>query len=401
MREVADVLSKFNKAMLIYDSANVYVPFAIDLVSAQSPVPYCVTVGADSMTETCPAAIAPKAIIGPVSPTYKVTGESVGFSGGRSYDDVTPVGSLSFRWDFDGDGQFDTSWTNASDAAWTYRRVGQYVVRLEVRDADGLVGRDTYGVYVFPSGSGGSARHIKAFGNVKPWDTLAFEATMADLGFVPGEGDDNYQRLTSDRMAIEILVPGEDLVVIMNDQDQRFYDDLAASLGRFVRFVENGGIVLWGASDLGWSNGSLESAGVSELPGGTRFSYFYDPINYNVNPGSALMSGLPSEFYGSYASHEGFYNLPGDAVVYARDTRGYATLVEYRYGEGWMMLTGQPLEYYVGYYAGTNPLSELYPRLFDYILARDAASMSVLAEKALSPSLLRIVPVPPSHVERP
>ncbi len=45
-----------------------------------------------------------------------------------------PVEDLAVRWDFDGDGTYDTDWTTAKTAEHTYTTAGEYTVKLQVRD---------------------------------------------------------------------------------------------------------------------------------------------------------------------------------------------------------------------------------------------------------------------------
>ena len=62
-------------------------------------------------------------------------------------------------------------------------------------------------------------------------------------------------------------------------------------------------------------------------------------------PGAPIVEGLPGEIYGQYASHEGIENLPDGATIYIRDDAGSPTLAEFGYGDGWVILTTQPLEW--------------------------------------------------------
>ena len=61
------------------------------------------------------------------------TGEEIIFYGGNSsdvYDD------LLYRWDFDGDGMWDTEWSDSSNATHVYTASGIYTVILNVTDGD-------------------------------------------------------------------------------------------------------------------------------------------------------------------------------------------------------------------------------------------------------------------------
>ncbi len=76
----------------------------------------------------------------PASPTV---GRTVSFDASATSDDDTAAASIEVRWDFDGDGTFDTSWSATRTATHAYAAEGSYVVRLEARDKNGIVGSTT------------------------------------------------------------------------------------------------------------------------------------------------------------------------------------------------------------------------------------------------------------------
>jgi hypothetical protein len=286
-KKVLTAASVVSKLLTVYDAANVWVPYLWDWYTKPKDIQLCITQSNGIMTGACQH-IPPIAIIAKVSPDNVYVGDRVLFDASGSYDDLDPMISLKVRWDFGGDHNFDTDWSTLKDASWSYSHVGSYDVVLEVEDSEGLVGHAVFTVVVHAANAGGSATHIKAFRDVLPWDTLAFEQTMAANGFTQGAGQYQYEILPSSALATEILTPGYDLVVVMNDQDQAFYNNLAAALPRVERFINNGGVVLWEASDLGWHNGSMAAAGINQLPGGVQYQHLYDPTNdQGRSPGSA------------------------------------------------------------------------------------------------------------------
>ncbi|MEI2770837.1 MAG: PKD domain-containing protein [Candidatus Competibacter sp.] len=384
--EAASTVIKFLKA---YDAVNVTIPFVWDWLFMQ-PTEFCINQNNGILTATCQF-IPPTAIITKISPNEVYVGDTVVFDASRSFDDIDGVGSLMVRWDFNGDGVYDTDWSTEKTGKYSYKNVGAYDVRLQVIDKDNLIGQTVFTVVVRASNAGGTATHIKAFRDVLPWDTTSFEITMAANGYTAGSGEKQYEILPSSAFATGILTPGTDLVVITNDQDQTFYNNLANNLSRLDRFIQNGGIVIWGACDEGWHYGSMAAAGINALPGGVQYMALYDQINYNVNLTTTLMTGLPSTLSGTYASHEHFLNVPVGSIVYMKDTANYPTLAEYKYGSGWMMLTGQPLEYNVVY--NTNSMGVIYPRLFNYVLGRvvNATPAAVhVMEQAVTPPFSHI-----------
>jgi uncharacterized protein (TIGR02145 family) len=60
------------------------------------------------------------------------------FSAGESVDDRSFKIALQYRWDFNGDGVWDTDFSRISDIAYRYRQPGNYQVAVEVKDLDGL-----------------------------------------------------------------------------------------------------------------------------------------------------------------------------------------------------------------------------------------------------------------------
>ncbi|CAH2213518.1 PKD domain-containing protein [Tepidibacter aestuarii] len=62
-------------------------------------------------------------------------GSPIIFDGSASYD--PDGGTLEYRWDFDGDGIWDTSWSSQPTATYTFEDNCLCTVRLEVRDNNG------------------------------------------------------------------------------------------------------------------------------------------------------------------------------------------------------------------------------------------------------------------------
>jgi hypothetical protein len=76
----------------------------------------------------------------PPSPEFAWTpslirqGATVEFDASATIDLETPIDRLVFRWDFNGDGIFDTDFLPSSNASYTYVSSGAFKVTLEVRD---------------------------------------------------------------------------------------------------------------------------------------------------------------------------------------------------------------------------------------------------------------------------
>jgi len=396
------ILLKAGRAVLkileAYNAFNETIPFVWDALFMPLNVSFCVNQTNGVLTETC-RFIPPEAAATKVSPNDVYVNDTVIFDAAGSHDDVDSIDLLKVRWDFDADGTFDTDWSYNKQGNWSYKTVGSYDVIVEVMDKDNLIGRTLLTILVKARDAGGTANHIKVFRDVLPWSTYSFENIMAANGYTEGLGEGQYEILPSSAMASVILYPGNDLAIIINDQNQDFYNNLAVNIDRFNRFIQNGGVVIWEACDLGWSGGSMEAAGITTLPGGVEFTTLYDPTNYNVNPNSTLMNGLPYTLTGTYASHEAFFNVPTGAVVYMVDSRNYPTLLEYNQEGGWVILTGQPLEYNVVY--NKDSMGLVYPRLFNYVLGQMTQQAEVAPLDFMLPNIFmqEDTHVVPSHIE--
>jgi len=66
-------------------------------------------------------------------PYEACVGEPITFDGSGSYD-LDPDDTLEYRWDFDSDGSYDTSWSSSSNATHTWYVPYSGTVTLEVRD---------------------------------------------------------------------------------------------------------------------------------------------------------------------------------------------------------------------------------------------------------------------------
>ncbi len=71
-----------------------------------------------------------------VSPSLGTVETEFLFDASFSNDEEDEANSLEVRWDFNGDGNFDSDWTTNKEATHSYSLVGTYEVRLEVRDSE-------------------------------------------------------------------------------------------------------------------------------------------------------------------------------------------------------------------------------------------------------------------------
>ncbi|MBD3347599.1 MAG: hypothetical protein GF400_00185 [Candidatus Eisenbacteria bacterium] len=280
-----------------------------------------------------------------IAPDGAQPGELVTFDASGSNDPDSPSGELEYRWDWQNDGGWDTAWSGVDVIGHAFATAGPHEVALEVRDRTGLSSRVVHVVNV--GGGEDSATHVVVLRDAIPWGNEVpdvLDTMLEMLGFTEGPGPGEYEVLDSSAIDTLLLSPGTDLVIVQSDQPQRFYDAYAENQVRFLRFVEEGGTIFWEACDQGSHGGSIGGAGIV-LPGAVDLVPYETWYNYVAMPGAPIVEGLPTLLYGQYASHSGIEDLPDGAVTYVTDDAGRATLVEFSYGGGWVILTTQPLEW--------------------------------------------------------
>ena len=101
---------------------------------------------------------------------------------GASSDPEDPPAGLEERWDFDGDGVWDTFWSRSLSASRAYSDGGSYAVRLEVRDSAGQVDGFTAWILVTQPGPA-SVGEGALFGGPLAWGAVSAVAAAA-AGFV-------------------------------------------------------------------------------------------------------------------------------------------------------------------------------------------------------------------------
>ncbi len=219
----------------------------------------------------------------------------------------------------------------------------------------------------------GIASHIVIFRDSLPWDSYAMDSTLISLGLTYGHGNLQYLIYTSNEMDTVTLNSVSDMVIISNDQPQEFYDNYARNQTKFNNFLENGGSIFWEACDMGWNYGSIASSNIT-LPGRVQINYSLDNINLKSSIQYGLLSGLPDSLNGNYASVESFANLPSGAIIYMVNSQGHPTLAGFESGQGWAIISGQPLEYNYDRRELYN-MGVMLPRVIRYFLGMDAGGI--------------------------
>ncbi len=360
--------SNSTQVLKILGYLNEQVPFISDLIFSPREINYYITQKNGILTET--SQNNPPNPEFTVSPPAGIVGVNFVFNAATTTDDHDSLSDLQFRWDFNADGNWDAGWTSDTTAQYTYTESGSYKVTMEVKDSEGLKRVIVHTVNV--GGGQGTANHVKLFRDNLPWNSDSMVDMLVSLGFTEGQGPNTYEILTSDQMATVDLIPGQDLVIISNDQNQNFYENYAKVQVRFSNFAQGGGALFWEACDNGWASGSMERAGIV-LPGNIQMNYALDNWNYIPNPELPLVQGLPTSMDHNYASHESFGNLPDGTTVYCVNSNQEPTLIEFNLGAGWVIVTGQPLEHQYEHIYGSQDMENLLPRIVSYFTGKPLA----------------------------
>ncbi len=348
--------------------------YIYDLLTAPNVVYYSICLSGNAFVEC--GTLNPPIANFTITPPAGDVGTVFVLDASTSYDVETPTERLEVRWDIYADGQFETSWSTNKKYQVTFEERGVKKIYLEVRDEDGIVSNVIRKINV--AGGYASGKHILIFRDVLPWNNVKIEDLLNSYGYREGDGVGEYSIHSSAEMGSIVLKPGYDFVIISNSQDQNFYNTYAQWNTKFSDFVYNGGSMFWEACDNGWYNdntsnigGDMASAGII-LPGNITTTFKLDHLNYLTGISSPLTAGLPNELYGNYASHEYFSDLPEGVVVYTVDSNDNPTLIEYQFGNGFILVTGQPLEhaFFHGYSMGG-----LFPRVVAYVLGIENQSM--------------------------
>ena len=173
--------------------------------------------------------------------------------------------------------------------------------------------------------------------NVAPWGTNSNEQVLAGNGIA-------FDMIGSGSLAGTDLSHYR-LLIVASDQPSSFYSTLATQLSRIEGWVAAGGVLEFHAASAGWQNGDTS---ILTLPRGMRMYQRQADVNYVLDSAHPLVAGVPSEFYGSRASHTSFTDIPADASLVASDDVGQPNLVVYRVGLGVVVAGGQTFEFALG-----------------------------------------------------
>ena len=186
----------------------------------------------------------------------------------------------------------------------------------------------------------------------QPWTTSSNENVLNRLkkeGYI----DAWTMCSTSDILNGKVVFSNYSLVLFANDQTTATYNKYAQFADELATYVEQGGALVFGACDGGWRGGDLTAA----LPGGMTTGWQLDWDNKITDTENAIVTGVNTDnqalvnddLKSTYCSHVYFQSLPENANVIFENTYGEATLVEYAYGNGYVIASGLTWEYSVVY----------------------------------------------------
>ncbi|WP_246454715.1 pyrolysin [Thermococcus camini] len=173
--------------------------------------------------------------------------------------------------------------------------------------------------------------------NSDAWGTPAVEDVLTGMG-VP------YDVMTSTELQNKTardLIGAYDMIIIVSDQGQQFYNEIGPQMGKLEEYVKAGNVLEIHAANWGW-NGGLWT---TPLPGNVTITQSYSGRDYVIANNTTLIS--------SYASHGYLIGLPANAEIITVQAPGGSpdygkpSTAVYAFGNGNVFVTGLTIEYSV------------------------------------------------------
>jgi len=137
------------KVVKIYDILNEFVPYFAQVFFYQNQYVYSIGVSNGILTEGWKR-IPPTVVLTASTATPRVN-QSVSFDATATTDDSDPLANLYFRWDYDGNGTWDTNWSKGvAISNHSYSTVGRYCCIVEARDSQSLSAQASFWLNVQP-----------------------------------------------------------------------------------------------------------------------------------------------------------------------------------------------------------------------------------------------------------
>ncbi|MCD4726645.1 MAG: hypothetical protein K8R46_03215, partial [Pirellulales bacterium] len=196
------------------------------------------------------------------------------FDASDSYDNEDPTSQLQVRWDFDGNGSWDTGWDIDKTENHQYSSENTYTVKMEVKDTEGLTDYVTHNVTVSNGGGPGTftdPRDGQTYNTVEIGSQTWFAENLNYVTTNSWEYDnssangDVYGRLYTWEAALTACPSGWHLP---SDDEWTTLTDFLGGTGVAGGKMKEAGTSHWNSPNTGATN----SSGFTALPGGYRGS---------------------------------------------------------------------------------------------------------------------------------
>lgn len=190
--------------------------------------------------------------------------------------------------------------------------------------------------------------------DVLPWNQKTNEIVLSSLGI-------EYDKVTTQNF-LSIDLSMYDVVIFANDQKFSAYENYEEFKEYMELFASVGGVIIFGACDMGWSDGSMTGT----LPGGIGKGsdrslnnyiedYTHPIVTGELTDGGALKD---EDLYENWTSHTYFSEdtLPaGSKVILRSSNNDMPTLVEYPLGIGRVIASALTWEFNYNYGGQSHP----------------------------------------------
>ncbi|MDO4362991.1 MAG: hypothetical protein Q4C99_00550 [Clostridia bacterium] len=195
----------------------------------------------------------------------------------------------------------------------------------------------------------GTSKKVLLIQTSQPWRTTSNTDILKKL--VDTKSIDEYSQITMSN-AVNRDFTEYNVVILANDQEYSSYKEYSKIKKTLEKYITSGGVVLFGACDEGWSDGSFDVV----LPGDVTKYSEYVSNNYISDASNPFVKGeftnsVPmtnNMLHATYCSHTSFNEdtLPLNSNVILRSKSDNApTLVKYNYGNGIVLASGLTWEF--------------------------------------------------------
>lgn len=139
------------------------------------------------------------------------------FDAEGSQDEEDPYVDLQVRWDFEGDGNWDTDWSSEKTQVHQFASLNTYSIKLQVKDTEGLTGSSSHTVIISNDGGAGTftdPRDGKEYKTVviggQTWfaESLNYASETSGCYDNDEENCSTYGRLYLWEVALDVCPPG-------------------------------------------------------------------------------------------------------------------------------------------------------------------------------------------------